>query len=171
MPRDVQPAASTVVSRPALLAVLVGGGLAASFDIVYATVALALRGRSPLWTLQSVASGLLGKSAFDGGVPAGLLGLGAHFFILFTAAALYGAAGRRASVLLTRPWLCGAAFGIGIYLFMNFVVLPLSAFPLVVHYPPAALAQGFVSHAILVGWPIALAARAFTAPRGRASPG
>lgn len=170
MPRDAQTARATRVSRAMLSAILVGGGLAATFDIVYAIVALALRGRGPLWTLQSVASGLLGRAAFEGGLPAGLLGLVAHFFILLVAAALYLAASRRAPVLAARPWLCGAAFGIGVYLFMNFVVLPLSAFPLVVRYPPAALAQGFVSHAVLVGWPIALAVRAFAQPRARPAP-
>ena len=53
----------------------------------------------------------------------------------------------------------GTIFGICVYLVMNFVVLPLSAVPFKLSYPPATLFQGFVSHAILVGIPIALAVR------------
>ena len=46
-------------------------------------------------------------------------------------------------------------------LFMNFIVLPLSAFPFKLTYPPATLLRGFVSHGLLVGLPIALASKRF----------
>jgi hypothetical protein len=45
---------------------------------------------------------------------------------------------------------------------MNFVVLPLSAFPFDLSYPPLRLLEGFVSHAFFVGIPIALAMSRFT---------
>lgn len=142
-----------------LLAVLVGGGIAAALDIVYAFVANGQYGRSPLWVLQSVASGWLGSAAFGGGVGAGVLGLASHCFILLVAATLYLLASTRFVFLRTRAVACGAVFGVLIYLFMNFVVMPLSAFPYTLSYPASRLVEGFASHALFVGIPIALAVR------------
>jgi hypothetical protein len=145
--------------RPATTGVLIGGGVAATLDIVYAFVASAPSGISPTQVLQSVASGWLGRRAFDGGQPAAALGLVSHYGILFAAAALYLAASCRWPVLRERAVVCGLVFGVGVYLFMNFVVVPLSAVPFAIAYTPAKLAQGLLSHAVLVGLPIALAVR------------
>lgn len=150
--------------KPSHKAVLVGGGLAATFDLVYAFVMAAPRGVMPVRVLQSVASGLLGSRAFEGGLPAAAVGLVAHYGIVFVAAALYLAANRRLPMLRERAVLCGLIFGVGVYLFMNFVVVPLSAVPFEFSHTPARLAQGFVSHAVLVGLPIALAVRHYTRP-------
>lgn len=141
------------------LGILVGGGVAATFDIIYACVRNAGHGRSPEWTLQSVASGLLGQKAFESGAGGAALGLFAHYLILLVAAALYVWVARQSKILMTRPFESGALFGIGVYLFMNFIVLPLSAFPFNMTYPFARLAEGFLSHGVLVGLPIAFAAR------------
>jgi hypothetical protein len=141
-------------------AILAGGGIAASCDIVYACVVSALLADiSPTQVLQSVASGLLGQRAFEGGASAALLGLVAHYAILFVAAALYVAASRRWPWLRQRAVPCGLLFGLGIYLVMNFVVVPLSAVPFQFKYTPAKLARDLAVHTFLVGLPIALAAR------------
>jgi len=145
-------------SRP-VIAILLGGGIAATLDITYAIMRHAGFSRSPLWVLQLVASGWLGNGAFESGVAAGALGLVSHFFILFVAAAFYLAASRRLSVLRSQALLCGAVFGVLVYVTMNFVVLPLSAFPFHPTYPPLKLLEGFVSHAVLIGMPIALAVK------------
>lgn len=142
-----------------LRGILVGGLIAGTLDITYATISQLLRGRSPLWTLQSVASGLLGNGAFEGGIATGILGLAAHFTIALGAAVTYWLASRRIRVLRDRPVVSGLIFGVLVYLFMNFVVLPLSAFPFDLKYPISTLAKGFVSHAFFVGLPIALSLR------------
>jgi hypothetical protein len=157
-------AISPRVPRPAL-AILLGGGVAATCDIVYAILRNGGYGRDPVWVLQSVASGLLGKAAFESGVPGAVLGLVCHYSILVVAALTYYLASRRHPVLATRPLACGALFGVGVYLFMNFVVLPLSAFPFSPSYPPLKLLEGFASHALLVGIPIALSMRHFAPPQ------
>jgi hypothetical protein len=138
---------------------LLAGSLAAALDIVYAVLWLA-PARTPMWVLQSVASGWLGKEAFTGGLPAAALGLASHFAICIAAAGIFGSAASRVAMLRSRWVLCGALFGVGVYLVMNFVVLPLSAFPFRLSYPPQVLAQGFVSHALLVGIPVAWVFRA-----------
>ena len=152
--------------RP-LLAILLGGSIAASFDIVYAIISNAQNFRTPLWVLQSVASGWLGSAAFDGGIASGLLGLASHYAILIVAAALYFAASKRLPVLQSQAVACGAVFGVLVYLFMNFVVLPLSAFPFKLSYPALRLIEGFATHALFVGIPVALCIRRFAGRSGR----
>lgn len=151
---------AATLQRP-IPAILVGGGVAATLDLVYAIARNSLGGESPLWTLQLVASGWLGSEAFNGGATAGIVGLVSHYAIVFVAAALYYIASRHLPVLRSRAVVCGALFGVLVYLFMNFVVLPVSAFPYQLSYTAARVLEGFVSHALLVGLPIALAIRRF----------
>ena len=156
-------------SRP-VLAVLAGGGLAATLDIVYAIVRNGGHGRSPMWVLQSVASGLLGNEAFASGAGGAALGLACHYVILIVAALVYMQASLRVPRLRSQAVACGTVYGILVYLVMNFVVLPLSAFPFDLAYPPTRLLEGFVSHAVFVGIPIALCVRwLVTSPRSDAS--
>jgi hypothetical protein len=63
-------------------------------------------------------------------------------------------------MLWRKPWISGPAFGIGLFFFMQHVVLPLSA----VHkrtapMSPMEFLDQLLSHAFLVGLPIALMAR------------
>jgi uncharacterized membrane protein YagU involved in acid resistance len=141
--------------------ILVGGAIAGVLDIVYACVANGLRGRPPLRTLQSVASGVLGRDAFEGGWTAGALGLFCHFAIALGIAAVYWLASRRFRLLRDRPVVAGALYGMLVYLAMNFVVLPLSAVPFKLQHTATTFAWGFASHALLIGIPIALAIRHF----------
>jgi hypothetical protein len=150
--------------RPAL-AILLGGGIAATLDMLYAIVSNHYYADlPPQWTLQSVASGLLGNAAFESGAAGALLGTSVHFAILFVAAGVYYLASRRIPALRMYAVICGIGFGVLVYLFMNFVVLPLSAFPFDLKFPIGRLARGFVSHGLLVGLPIALAIRRLTLP-------
>jgi hypothetical protein len=154
-------------SQPArpYLAVLLGGGIAATLDIVYACLSNAQYGKTPLWVCQSVASGWLGSAAFSSGLVGGLIGLFSHYAILIVGAIVYLAASKRLPVLRTQAVACGAVFGALVYLFMNFVVLPLSAFPYKLSYPPLRLLEGLMSHALFVGIPIALCIRRWARPR------
>ena len=154
-----------VAGSRAIRAVLLGGATAGALDIAYAMILAVQRGRPATRPLQTVASGLLGSAAYDGGAATVALGLALHFVIATGAALVYYLASRRIAVLRERPLLAGALFGILVYLFMNFVVIPLSAVPFKPSYPPSALAMGFASHVLLVGLPIALAIRRVWRPR------
>jgi uncharacterized membrane protein YagU involved in acid resistance len=105
-----------------------------------------------------VASGLLGKPAFDGGWPVAALGLALHYGIVIVAAALFFAVARRWAWLHNEPVTAGLAYGVAIYAFMNFVVLPLSAFPFPVRFPLLTTATGLLAH-MLVGLSISLITR------------
>jgi hypothetical protein len=61
-------------------------------------------------------------------------------------------------VLARRPVPCGLLYGLFIYAFMNYVVIPLSAAPFRMPFPPPMLLSGLLVHLFLVGLPIALAA-------------
>ena len=139
-------------------AILMGGLLAGALDITAAFVVYGLRGATPLRILQSIASGLLGADAYKGGLATAALGLLLHFIIAVVAAAVYWAASRKLGVLVQRPVASGLLYGVAVYLFMNFVVLPLSA----VARRPFVLELALVIvavHMVCVGLPIALAVR------------
>jgi hypothetical protein len=156
-------------ARRPLFAIFLGGFIAATLDLTYACITNGQYGKSPLWVFQSVATGWLGADAFSGGAMAGAVGFSSHYAILFVAAALYFAASRKAPALSRQAVACGALFGVAVYLFMNFVVLPLSAFPYKLSYPPLRLIEGFFTHALFVGVPIALCIRRWAPPRAGAA--
>jgi hypothetical protein len=125
----LSPASTSGSGSRAALAILGGGLLGGLFDITYACVVWAIRaGVTPIRVGQSVASGLLGReAALAGGVPVGILGLVLHFLMTILMAAVYYAAATRIPLLVKRAVPCGILYGLGIYLVMNFIVLPLSA--------------------------------------------
>ncbi|HSS49762.1 MAG TPA: hypothetical protein VLX28_12535 [Thermoanaerobaculia bacterium] len=146
--------------RRVLPAIVLGGLVAGAFDITYAIVFSYLRrGVAPSRVLQSVASGLLGPAAYDGGASTAALGLGLHFFIALVAAAIYVLASRYLPVLIRRPVLAGAVYGLGIYVFMNCVVIPLSRIGPKPFPPSSVLVSGLLVHMFLIGVTIAFAAR------------
>jgi uncharacterized membrane protein YagU involved in acid resistance len=139
--------------------VLLAGIVGATFDIVYAFLYYGWKGLSPERILQSVASGWLGKSSFDRGWYSAELGLVSHYAIVIVAAALFYAVARRWHWLRDEPITAGLIYGLCIYGFMNFVVLPLSAFPYPVRCPLLTTATGLLVHMFGVGLSISLITR------------
>ena len=139
--------------------VVLAGVAGATCDIVYAILYYGWRGVSAERILQSVASGLLGKASYDGGWPTAVLGLACHYAIVIVAAALFYAASRSWAWLHEEPFTTGLLYGLAIYAFMNFVVLPLSAYPFPLRFPLLTTALGLLVHMIGVGLPISLITR------------
>lgn len=142
--------------------ILAGGVIGGVLDIIFAFVFYGLRGTPPVRILQSVASGLLGKKAFDGGAGTAALGGVFQLFIPTVAAAVYYGFDRTLPVVRRHPAVCGVLFGVVIYGVMNFVVLPLSAIPWKPRYPIGVVIPGLLAHMFLIGLPIALAVRRFS---------
>jgi hypothetical protein len=141
--------------------ILLGGLIAGILDITAAFVDSLLSGRSPIIVLQGVASGILGASSFRDGFASAALGLGSHFLIAFGAAAVYYAASGKLKFLVQHAIVCGLLYGVAIYLFMNGVVVPLSAVPFKFSYPLTAVMIGLAVHMLCIGLPISLAIRGF----------
>jgi hypothetical protein len=102
----------------------------------------------------------VGAPAFTGGIATGALGLLLHYLIALCAAFVFYAASRRFGWLVRHAIVAGIVFGLCVYGVMNFVVIPLSAFPRKLTFPPLILATGLFVHMFFVGVPIALGARA-----------
>lgn len=150
---------------PAVAAILIGGLIAGTLDITYACVHSYVRGRTPVRVLQSVASGALGQSAYQGGLKTAALGLFFHFLIALMAAAVYYFASRVIRFMVTRPVISGIIFGLGVYLVMNCLVLQLSAIHSTAYpwsYPRSILIGGLLIHMFGIGLPIALVTRRFS---------
>lgn len=124
----------------------------------------------PLRVFQSIASGLLGRESFQGGLATAALGVLLHFFIATTAAAVYVGASRRLAGLVRHavPW--GLAYGVAVFAFMSQVVVPLSQ-ARQARFSVAWLLNGLIGHALLVGLPIALCARRLAPPPASSRPG
>ena len=144
---------------PAAFAIVVGGLVAGIFDITYAIIFSSFRGRTAIGTLQSVASGILGTEAYNGWLYTAILGLLLHFFIAFSAAAIFYVFSRKIRFLTEHAIVSGLLYGIIIYGVMNLIVLPLSAYPHQVNFSPSRLAINLFVHMFLIGLPISLAAR------------
>ena len=170
MKGDVVVAASETLSTDApktYRAIVWAGLIAGTLDITSAFVNSGIQGgRSPIWVLQSVASGLLGRDSFAGGFATASLGLAVHFLIAFTAATVFYTASRRIAVLVNRPVVSGLLYGITVWLFMYLVVLPLT-FHRSFLRPVSAVAIGLMIHMLCVGLPISLVVWWFTKPRER----
>ena len=148
-----------------LRAVLIGGSIAATLDILFAITFAAYNGRTPVWLLQTVATGALGESAYAGGIPAAILGLAGHFGMSFAWATLFAAAASRLPQLVAKPAVAGAVFGVLVFFTMRLVVLPLSAFPYPVSFSQPGATLDLLSHMFFFGLPIALAAAKAIRPR------
>jgi uncharacterized membrane protein YagU involved in acid resistance len=140
-------------------AVLYGGLTVGVLDILDAFIFFGVRnGAPPARILQSIASGLLGREAYRGGMATAVLGALLHFFIAFIVVLTYYFASRRVPALARRPWLYGPLYGLAVYVVMNYVVLPLSAAATGTPSWPVLL-NGLLIHALGVGLPSALFAR------------
>jgi uncharacterized membrane protein YagU involved in acid resistance len=117
-----------------LTAILFGGLVAGTIDIGSACL---INGLSPVVILHAIASGALGKASYAGGLNTVGLGLLLQWGMSLIIAAIFVFAAQ-AIPLLARLWLAaGLAYGIGIFIVMSFVVVPLSnAYPKPHGIPP-----------------------------------
>jgi hypothetical protein len=148
--------------RP-LLAILCGGLLAGAFDISQAFIGFGLLGAKPFKILQHIAGGILGPRSAEMGWTSALIGLACHFAIALTAAAVYFVTSRKLPILTKWAVPCGLVFGEFVFLFMYFVVLPLSRVG-PAQFNIATYITGPIGHPIFVGLPIALCVRRFAPP-------
>jgi hypothetical protein len=141
--------------RSALLAIGVGGLVAGTVDLLQACILFG-------WDIPlAIAAGLLGRQAFHGGACTYILGVFLHFFIAFSAAAVYYGASRKLVFLREHPLVCGLFFGGAVQEVMNLVVLPLSALNARGPYKLHDLILGLVVHMVVIGLPISYSVRRF----------
>jgi uncharacterized membrane protein YagU involved in acid resistance len=140
------------------VAILIGGLIAGTLDILYATSFSAWRGTTPQTLLQFVASGLLGPASFDGGNATAALGLLLHYLMMLLIAVIFFVLSRQLPFLVRKPIVWGPVFGFLVYWVMNLVVMQLSATPNKWRFVLISFATGILVHMFFIGLPIAWAA-------------
>lgn len=149
------------------LATLVAGAL----DIGSVFFYIAVLGGDQARMLAAIASGPFGRDIVEQGwAPA--LGLAVHFAIMAVMVAFYAFVADRFPEPLARlgPVMAGIGYGLGLYLFMFWVVLPLrwpDVHPNTELWPVARM---ILSHVVMVGLPIAFILRPRGAPQGEEMP-
>jgi hypothetical protein len=141
-------------------AIATAGLIAGILDIASAFVIAELKGTGSTRMLQGIASGLLGSQSFEGGMATAGLGLAIHFLIALTAASVFYIGSRQFSFLTRHAVTSGLLYGIAVYLFMYWLVVPL-AFVNARHSISRDVTAVIV-HMVLIGLPIALVVRRFT---------
>ena len=139
--------------------IVLGAFVIGTLDILYAIAFWYPRGVAPERIFQSIAAGIYGPASFSLGTHSVAIGAALHYFIALCIVLVYWIASRRFEVLVRRPIVSGSAYGVLVYLVMNYVVIPLSATK-----RPAFLLSWVVCsvlvHAFLIGVPAALFSRA-----------
>jgi uncharacterized membrane protein YagU involved in acid resistance len=158
-----QSAATIATTSPHALPAILFAGLACGIlDISAACIVYgSMFHVGPIRILHNVASGLLGRNAYTGGLASAAVGLLCHFVIAFGAATVFFLLARAFPVLLNQALLSGALYGIAVYFFMNRVVVPVSK----VAKTPFSFKMmiiGVIIHIFCVGLPIALVTRRFS---------
>ena len=91
------------------------------------------------------------------------MGVVLHFFIATTWTAIFYFASRKLRFLIERPITWGLVYGVLVWVFMNFVVLPLSRFPAPRTAPTLSGRMiGLLIIMFCIGIPIALIVRRFS---------
>lgn len=140
-----------------LVPILVGGAIAGTFDMTAALLTFGANG------MRGVAAGLIGRhAAIQGGALTLALGVLLHYFIAFSIAAVYCLASRRLDFLRDHFIVCGLFYGIGVYLVMNLIVLPLCGLHFSGPYQWRGLVQGILIHMFLIGLPVSWSLRRFS---------
>lgn len=142
--------------RP-LLAILVGGLVAGTVDIGAAALINMI---DPRVILRFIAGGVLGKAALQGGAAVAWLGLFLQWGMSLVIAAIFVLAALRLRWLAARTVLAGLAYGVVVFVVMNYVVMPLSAWHRINHFTPASLAWNLLAM-LVYGLIIAICARRF----------
>ena len=145
--------------RSTLRTILAGTFVVGVLDITEVILFYAFRDVKPIRILQSVAAGLLGRpAATSGGWRTAILGLALHFFIAGVVVTVYVLASRKIGLLVRHPILMGAAYGLAVCAFMQYVVLPMSATSGGMPRSWIILANLLFAHVFCVGIPSALVA-------------
>jgi len=158
-------ASSAVVGRTRggrpLLAILVGGLVAGTLDIGAASLINMI---DPRVILRFIAGGLLGKAALQGGPEVTWLGLLLQWGMSLLIAAIFVAAALRLRWLTGWPVLAGLAYGVVVFVVMNYVVVYFSAWHRVNHFTPTSFIENLLAM-LVFGLIVSICARVFLGRR------
>ncbi len=111
--------------KSSVITILLAGLAGASVDGLYASLSGMVRGVPVMRVWQGVAGGWLGPAAKDGGMATAALGLATHVTVATLMAAFYLLVFTRPALVRRHRWPSALAYGLGLYVVMYLVVLPL----------------------------------------------
>jgi hypothetical protein len=142
-------------SRSWLTTILLGGFIAGTIDIGAACLVNRV---GVIIILQAIAGGILGRQSFHDGLPAAALGLALQWLMSILIAAIFVLSSRWLP-WQKRQWLAaGLAYGVAVFLVMNYVVLPLSALGRAPRFTASTFAENLLAM-LLFGGIVAFCAR------------
>ena len=106
--------------------------------------------------LQYIASGLIGGTAFAGGLTTALLGLILEFIMTIIIAGIFIFSADRIDLLRKNVIVGSLLYGFGVFIVMNFVVQPLSAAPALPAPPMGLLIEIVLEHILIIGLPLGI---------------
>ena len=147
--------------------ILTAGLVVGVLDISSAFVIWWQRGVGAQHGLQGISAALLGANSYDGGLVTAGLGLALHFFVAFVVVSVFFTASRKIEFLTNHAVMSGVLYGIGVYLVMYWLVLPM-AFPMFRHRVGNDLIA-IAIHISLIGLPCALIVRHYSQRKRQSS--
>ncbi|HSM70187.1 MAG TPA: hypothetical protein VK851_01465 [Anaerolineales bacterium] len=105
---------------------------------------------------QFIASGLLGDAAYTGGFATALLGVILEFVMTIIIAGIFIFSADRIPLLRKNVIVGSLLYGFGVFVVMNFVVLPLSAATVSAPPPMGLLIEMVLEHMLLIGLPLGI---------------
>ncbi len=118
---------------------------------------------SPDRVFKFVASGVFGMKAFAGNTEMLVAGLCFHFLIAMSFTAFFFIVASSLKNLLNNVLLTGTGYGCGIWLVMNFIVIPLSNTP-PISFQTDSVLVGILVHIFVIGVPIVWLAKQHLGP-------
>jgi len=107
---------------------------------------------------QYIASAALGESAFAGGIATALLGVLFHYIVSFIVAGVFVLGADRIFLLRRYPVVSSLLYGLGVFIIMNMIVIPLSAAPPLPVPTTSQLILNILDHILVIGLPLGILA-------------
>lgn len=143
------------VQRPVVASVFIGLTVGLLDGAAAVISSYARSGVTPDRVFKYISSAVLGNAAFSGGGGIVALGVFLHFLVAYIWGLIFFTAYPRFSFLQHNRWLTGCAYGLFVWLMMNFIVTPLTLAPKLKFSWEGAMV-GWGVHMLCVGLPIVL---------------
>jgi uncharacterized membrane protein YagU involved in acid resistance len=148
------------IRNPTLRSIALGGMMVGLLHLIIQDgLVFSLLGQTPfILVIQYVASGAMGNAAFAGALATALLGLIIHFFISFVVAGVFILSADRISLLRRNIIFGSLLYGVGVFVVLYVVILPLSAAP-PVPFQTMQTIELIIEHVLVIGLPLGLFVR------------
>ncbi len=140
---------------PTTFGLVLGGVCLAVSELGFAMAYWAMQQVPPIRIPQSIASWILGNHAFAGGWTSALLGTALYALLMVGVVLAYRLASQRHHLLLRRPLVCGAVYGMAMYLLVFQIVVPHFTAATAQPMAPDWLLACVVAYIVLIGIPCA----------------